>query len=160
MHALRAVATAALVACALACAGPEGIPYPQFAASAPHIALGRTRLVVYRTLYTPPENFEAQITVDGAAVGTLRMGTWLWVDQPAGLHRVDSPLWPAYSAFGDQLATKPLALELATGTTTFVSVSVDTSGPLRVSFDVVPPDQARSDLATLEMASPSTAASP
>jgi hypothetical protein len=152
-QALRATATALLCLVA-ACASQNGPKYPDFVASAPPIAPGNARLVVYRTLFTQPQTFRAQITVDGVLVGVLPMGTWLWVDRPAGLHRIDSPLWPAYSAFGDQLRTTPAELDLAPGTTSFVSVSLLTMDPLRVSLSPVGAGQAQGDLATLEMAPP------
>jgi hypothetical protein len=155
--ALRTVATM-LLCLAAACASQNGPKYPDFAASAPPIALGHARLVVYRMLFTPPQEFHAQITVDGAPVGSLPTGTYLWVDQPAGLHRLDSPLWPAYSAFGEQLRTAPVEVELASGTTSFVSVSLLTTDPLRVSLALVSAGQARRDLETLEMAPPAPVA--
>jgi hypothetical protein len=151
--AIRAV-VATLLFLAAACVSENGPKYPDFAASAPPIALGHARLVFYRMLFTPPQTFRAQITVDGAAVGSLPMGTWFWVDQPAGLHRLDSPLWPAYSAFGHQLRTAPVEVELASGTTSFVSVSLLTTDPLRVSLAPVSAGQAQRDLATLEQAPP------
>jgi hypothetical protein len=150
--ALRFV-SAGLLCLAAACA-QRGPAYPVFAAAAPPIAVGHARLVVYRTLYTPPQDFYAQVTVDGAAVGTLPMGTWLWVDEPTGSHQLDSPPWPSFYAFGNQLPTKPIEVFLAPGTTTFVEVSFASTGPLEVSLARVDPDQARSDLAKLEMAPP------
>ena len=152
-HAFR-VAAALLLFQITACAGRNGPRYPDFAASAPPIAAGYARLVVYRPLFTEPQDFRAQITVDGAAVGTLPMGTYLWVDRPAGVHRIDSPLWPAYSAFGEQLRTTPIEVDLAPGATSFVSVSLLTIAPVRVSLAPVGASQARGDLATLEMAPP------
>ena len=151
--ALRIAAAAALLSLAAACAhfGPA---YPEFAASAPPIAPGSARLVVYRNEFTPPQAFQAMITVDGRAVGTLPMGTWIQVDAPAGLHRLDSPPWPAYSAFGDQLRTTPVELELAPGSTSFVSVELLSAGPLQVSLVPIDGAQALRDLATLEMAPP------
>jgi len=150
------IAAVALLA-TLACASQRGPVYPDFAAAAPPIAPGRARLVVYRTLYTEPMGFDAQISVDGAAVGTLPPGTWLWVDEPAGPHRVDSPLWPAYSAFGNQLPTQPVTVELPPGTTSFVSVSLISPGPIEVGLQPVSIGQAQNDLATLEMAPPADA---
>lgn len=151
--ALRSI-TAALLCLVAACASQNGPKYPAFVAAAPPIAPGNARLVVYRTLFTEPQDFRAQITVDGVLVGILPMGTWLWVDRPAGLHQIDSPLWPAYSAFGDQLRTTPAQLDLAPGTMSFVSVTLLTMDPLRVSLSPVGAGQAQSDLATLEMAPP------
>ena len=144
----------ALLLALAACASQNGPAYPDFAASAPPIAPGRARLIVYRTLYTEPQGFYAKITVDGAAVGTLPMGTWLWVDEPAGIHKVGSPLWLALSAFGNQLSTTPLEVELAPGTTSFVSVNLISTGPVQVSLVPVGAGQAQNDLATLEMAPP------
>lgn len=145
---------AALVGIALGCASRNGPVYPEFAASAPPIPAGQARLVVYRTLDTEPQVFHAQISVDGGAVGTLPMGTWLWVDRPAGLHRIDSPPWPAYSAFGDQAPTRPVDVELAPGSVGFVAVNLVTTGRLEVRLQPIDPTQARQDLATLEMAPP------
>ena len=154
MAAHRAAAVTLLLGLLVACAGRGGPTYPDFAASAPPIPPGSARLVVYRTLYTQPQVFRAQISVDGAPVGTLPIGTWLWVDQPAGLRRVDSPLWPAYSAFGNQLETEPIEVDLAPGTTSFVSVTLPTADPIRVALEPVGAGQAGRDLATLEMAPP------
>ncbi len=148
-QAFRAAAALLLFA---ACAGQNGPKYPVFAASAPPIAAGLARLVVYRPLFTEPQDFRAQITVDGVAVGTLPMGTYLWVDRPAGVHRIDSPLWPAYSAFGEQLRTTPVEVDLAPGSTSFVSVGIRTITPLRVSLAPVGGGQAQTDLANLELA--------
>ena len=149
--ALRLVAAGLLGLAACAQRGPT---YPVFAASAPPIAAGHARLVVYRTLYTPPQDFYAQLTVDGRPVGTLPMGTWLWVDEPAGVHRLDSPPWPTFYAFGNQLPTQPVEVALAPGATTYVSVTLISTGPLEVSLAPVDPGRARSDLAELEMAPP------
>jgi len=152
-HALR-VAAALLLPLIAACASQNGPKYPDFVASAPPIAAGQARLVVYRPPFTEPQDFRAQIAVDGAAVGTLPMGTYLWVDRPAGVHRIDSPLWPAYSAFGEQLRTTPIEVDLAPGATSFVSVSLPTTDPIRVSLTPVGEGQAQSDLVALEMAPP------
>jgi len=152
-HALR-LSAALLLLLIAACAGQNGPKYPDFVASAPPIAAGQARLVVYRPLFTEPQDLRAQITVDGAAVGALPMGTYLWVDRRAGVHRIDSPLWPAYSAFGEQLRTTPIEVDLAPGTTSFVSVSLLTMAPVRVSLAPVSASQARGDLAALEMAPP------
>jgi len=149
--ALRLVAAGLLGLAACAQRGPT---YPVFAASAPPIAAGHARLVVYRTLYTPPQDFYAQLTVDGRPVGTLPMGTWLWVDEPAGVHRLDSPPWPTFYAFGNQLPTKPIEVFLPPGATTFVSLSLASTAPIEVSLAVVDPVQARSDLAKIEQAPP------
>src|SRR5262245_50502346 len=150
--ALRLTA-AGLLALAVACAA-SGPVYPEFVATAPPIAAGRARLVVYRHFLTEPQAFLAKITVDAAAVGTLPMGTWLWVDEVAGVHEIDSPPWPSFSAFGDQLRTEPIEVALAPGTTTFVRVNVLTADPVRVAFAQMDPVEAQSQLAKLAMAPP------
>lgn len=150
--ALRFVATG-LLGLATACA-QRGPTYPAFAAAAPEIAAGHARLVVYRSLYTPPQDFYAQITVDGTSVGTLPMGTWLWVDEPMGPHQLGSPPWPSFYAFGNQLPTKPVEIVLNPGTTTFVEVSLASTAPIEVSLTPVDPGRAENDLAVLEMAPP------
>ena len=150
--ALRLVA-AGLCCLAAACA-QRGPAYPVVAASAPPIAAGHARLVVYRTLYTPPQDFTAKVAVDGTPVGALLMGTWLFVDEPAGAHRLDSPPWPTFYAFGNQLPTKPIEVFLPPGTTTFVSLFLASTAPIEVSLAAVDPAQAQSDLARTLMAPP------
>ena len=150
--ALRLVA--AVLCCLAAACAQRGPAYPVFAASAPPIAAGHARLVVYRTLYTPPQDFTAKVSVDAKPVGALLMGTWLWVDEPAGAHRLDSPPWPTFYAFGNQLPTKPIEVVLPPGTTTFVSLTLASTDPIEVSLAAVDAEEARSDLARTRMAPP------
>jgi len=153
LDALRIGAVAAIL-CGIAACANYGPAYPDFAASAPSIAPGNARLVVYRNMFTPPQAFTAMITVDGRAAGALPMGTWLFVDEPAGVRQVDSPLWPAYSAFGGQLRTTPIEVALAPGTTSFVSVELLSAGPIQVTLVPMDAADALRDLARLEMAPP------
>ena len=147
------LAVAALFCVAAGCA-QRGPAYPVFAASAPPIAAGHARLVVYRTLYTPPQDFTAKVAVDGTPVGALLMGTWLFVDEPAGAHQLESPPWPTFYAFGNQLPTRPIEVFLPPGSTTFVSLSLASTAPVEVSLATVDPAQAQSDLARALMAPP------
>ena len=157
MSALLRVAVASLALLLAACAtSPNGPPYPQRAASAPPIAPGQARLIVYRTLYTQIQTLHPPVTVDGTPVGVLPEGTYLWLEEPAGFHVLMSPEVKRVEAFGAQLPTTPLSLELAPGSTTYVLLDVEAgTGQVIVSFTQVDPGRAMTDLPTLEQAPPS-----
>lgn len=153
----RFVAVSIMAALA-ACAGGNGPPYPEVAASAAPIAAGRSRLVLYRTLYTEIQTLHPGITIDGVAAGVLPEGTFLWLEEPAGLHVVDSPPVARIEAFGAQLPTVPLSVELAPGGTTYIAVDVEAgTGQVIVSLRAVDPGRAMADLRTLEQAPPARA---
>lgn len=150
----------AIVVCVVvlsACAtSPNGPSYPQKAASALPLAPGQARLIVYRTLYTEIQTLHPVVTVDGVAVGTLPEGTFLWLEEPAGLHVLMSPEVKRIEAFGAQLPTTPLSLELAPGSTSYVLMDVEAgTGQVIVSFTQVDAGRAMTDLPTLEQAPPS-----
>lgn len=153
---LRAVAVSLVVAFVACASSPNGPPYPERAASAPPLAPGQARLVVYRTLYTEIQTLHPVVTVDGTAVGTLPEGTYLWLEEPAGFHVLMSPEVKRVEAFGAQLPTTPLSLELAPGSTTYVLMDVEAgTGQVVVSFTQVDEGRAMTDLPTLEQAPPS-----
>jgi len=157
VSALLRVAVASLALLLAACAtSPNGPPYPQRAASAPPIAPGQARLIVYRTLYTEVQTLHPVVTLDGTPVGTLPEGTYLWLEPAAGFHVLMSPEVKRVEAFGAQLPTTPLSLELAPGSTSYVMMDVEAgTGQVVVSFTPVDPGRAMTDLPTLEEAPPS-----
>jgi len=149
---------ALLVALGVGCASPNGPPYPEVAASAAALAPGQARLVLYRTLYTEIQTLHPELTVDGTAVGALPEGTFLWLDEAAGPHVLDAPLVPSYKAFGAQMPTRPVTVDLAPGTTTYVNVDVEAgTGAVIISLTLVDRARALNDLASLEQAPPVTA---
>ncbi|HVP29202.1 MAG TPA: hypothetical protein VMW35_08575 [Myxococcota bacterium] len=144
-----------LLAVALACAGGagNGPAYPEVLAAAAPLAPGRARLVVYRTLYTAAEGFHPEIALDGRGAGSLPEGTFLWLEAAAGPHELSLPPVASYAAFGAQMPTPPLALDLAAGTTTYVSLDgVAAAADVQPSLAIVGAARAQSDLSTLERA--------
>jgi len=150
----RGFAVVAALACAsLACA--SGPPQPRGTAWLPAPAPGLGRLVLYHTNDTDLTMFHPMLTVDGAPVGELPVGTFLHADRSPGIHEVGVQPQPDVSAFGDQDPTQPVSVELTPGKTSYLQVGV-VSSPISVGVSLTPMDAggAQQDLADLTEAAP------
>jgi hypothetical protein len=108
-----ALAVGGLTACA------TGTPYAEVMESIPALPAGQGRIMVYMTDSSQPIDFYPTVTVDAVPVGTIRAGTFFYVDRPAGLHQVGIGEHQA-SVISNQIATEPVDIEVIPGETAYV----------------------------------------
>ena len=146
--ACAAVALGAITACA------TGTPYAQVAAGLPPPPAGQGRIVLYMTSASAQLHFFPTMTVDGVPVGTLRPGTFLYLDRPAGLHPIGVSQQQA-SVISTQIATEPVTIEVFPGATSYVSASaVAIVAATQVILRSEAPDAAVRDLSDLSWVPP------
>jgi hypothetical protein len=119
----------------------------------PALAPELGRLILYRVNDTDATTFHPQLMVDGAPVGELPVGTFLFLDRPPGVHEIWVKKQPNVSAFGGQAPTRPIAVQLAPGETSYVRFEVNVT-PVWIESTLTPmdPTDAQSDLARLTQA--------
>lgn len=142
---------AAAVALALACA--SGPTYETLETSLPPLAAGDGRIFVYLPGSTEVPSFFPQLTLDGAPIGTLRTGTYLYADRPAGRHVVDVHVREGDAAFGSQGKTDPVGVELAAGEKVYIAAdTLSLVGMVKVTLTPVGPDAGERDMQSLHPA--------
>lgn len=151
MTRLGCLLAAVAVSLPLACA--TGPTYEDLEASLPPLAAGVGRIFVYLPDSTEVPSFFPQLTLDGAPLGTLRTGTYLYADRPAGHHVVDVHVREEAAAFGSQGKTDPVDVMLAPGERVYIAANTLAGiGLLKVTLTPVPPDAGERDMQSLHPA--------
>jgi hypothetical protein len=148
----RRSALAVVLACAaLACA--SGPPRPRGTGGLPALDPGLSRLILFRVFDTDANLFHPKLTVDGEPVGELPAGTFLFVDRPPGVREIAVAKQPNASAFGGQAPSKPIAVLLVPGETSYVQFVVNLT-PVWIESWLTPTDPipAQSELTRLTQA--------
>lgn len=121
----------------------------------PAPAPGDGRLFVYLSGATEVPSFFPQLILDGAPLGTLRVGTYLSADRPAGPHVLEVHVREEAAALGSQGRTEPVQVVLAPGETVYVSAdALSVLGMVKVTLTPVGPDAGRRDMQPLQPAPP------
>ena len=143
------VALSALFACS------TGTPYAQVAAQLPTLPPGYGRIMVYLTTSTEAPTFHPDIAIDGREIGKIETGTFFHVEMPAGVHQVGVKTDEHLAGFGNQGATQPVEIEVASGTTSYVQVGVlVTIGMVKVVLSPETAADAQRDLSNLYQVAP------
>lgn len=155
MHRLeRVLAVTALVLVAGCATGPT---YQDLEASMPPPPAGQGRLFVYMTDATEVPSFFPQLWLDGAPLGTLRTGTYLTADRPAGLHVLEVHVREEAAAFGSQGKTEPIQLVFDPGQPIYVSAdTLSLVGMVKVTLTPVSSEDGQRDMQPLQPAPKST----
>ncbi len=143
-----AVAFGAITACT------TGTPYAQVAGTLPAPPAGQGRILLYMTSASAQLHFFPDMTIDGAPVGTIRPGTFFYVDRQAGLHQIGVGQKQA-SVISSQIATDPVTIDVIPGATSYVSASaVAIVAATQVILRSEAPDDAVRDLSDLSWVPP------
>jgi hypothetical protein len=156
MASTRVLVSVLLAALAWSCATSSD---PGGAAALPALAPGQGRIVLYMSPLTEAPQFRPILTLDGADLGKMRVGTYSYVDRPPGAHELGVRAESRLAAFGEQGATEPLAIALADGDTAYVRISTQVLvGMVRPTLTRVDPASGERDVAKLSFAAPSAPA--
>ena len=149
--------SALCLALALVAGCASGPTYEQLSGSLPAIPPGQGRIFLFLTGATEVPGFFPQPTLDGAKIGELRTGTYLYADRPAGRHVVGIYVKEGNAAFGSQGATDPVDVLLAPGERVYIEAdTLSLVGMVKVTLRPVPPDEGASTMLPLHPAPPAS----
>ena len=136
---------------AAGCATQQGMPYQDMSASIPALDADHGRLYFFRETGVLGAASGSQVRVNDQPVGTMPMGTFFYVDEPAG----------EYTITTSSARDKPLMVKLDGGDTKYVRMSVPyavMAGPLTPTL-VKEPEKAQQVVETLRyVGAPATTA--
>jgi hypothetical protein len=145
------IPAATTVALALACA--TGSTYEDLAASMPPIPAGQGRIFVFLSGANEVPSFVPHLTLDGMPIGTLRTGTYLYVDRPVGPHVLDVHVREGDAAFGAQTRAQPLEIMVTPAGSAYVEAdTLEGVGTIEVTLTPVGPENGPRDLRPLQPA--------
>ncbi|WDD94616.1 DUF2846 domain-containing protein [Burkholderia sp. FERM BP-3421] len=113
---------------AAGCATQQGTPYQDMSASIPTLDADHGRLYFFRETGVLGAASGSQVRVNDQPVGTMPMGAFFYVDEPAG----------EYTITTSSARDTPLTVKLAGGDTRYVRLSVPYSvvaGPLMPTLE-------------------------
>jgi hypothetical protein len=124
-------AVGCVVLAAAGCATQQGTPYQDMSASIPTLDAEHGRLYFFRETGALGMASGSQVRVNDQPVGSMPMGTFFYVDEPAG----------EYTITTSSARDKPLTVSLDGGDTKYVRLSVPFSvvaGPLTPTLEKEP----------------------
>lgn len=147
-HAVRSSVLAALAGLVLAACASTARTWPELSGALGPPEGGLGRLVVYRERGSPDISFRPLIAVDGADLGAVGAGRFVWTDLAPGAHVVSLREDPGDDRQGEHDTAPPLGVAVGAGDTRYVRVRVEVAAEgVAVALDAAEADDAERALA-------------